>query len=84
MNYVYYPKGVCSSKFEFEIEDDIVKDMKITDGCPGNTMGLSVLIKGQNINDVITKIEGIRCGRKPTSCPDQVAQALKAYRNEKN
>ena len=82
MKYIYYPKGVCSTKMEFEIEGNIIKDMKITDGCNGNTQGLSALIKGQNIDEVISKIDGIKCGRRPTSCPDQVAQALKAYKNE--
>ena len=63
----------------FEIEDDIIKDIKVIGGCPGNLLGISNLIKGENINNVISKLEGIRCGFKSTSCPDQISIALKEY-----
>lgn len=63
----------------FEIEDDIIKDIKVIGGCPGNLLGISNLIKGENINNVISKLEGIKCGFKSTSCPDQISIALKEY-----
>ena len=80
MEFVYYPKGVCSREYHFEIEDDIIKSVKIIGGCQGNLSGISRLITGMNINDVIEKLEGTTCGMKPTSCPDQIAKALKAYK----
>lgn len=75
----FNPKGVCSSKMIFEIENDIIKDLKIIGGCPGNLLGISKLVKDENINDVINKLEGIRCGFKSTSCPDQISMALKEF-----
>ena len=76
----YSPKGVCSSKMIFKIENDIVIDAKIIGGCPGNSLGVSCLIKNQKIDDVINKLDGIRCGFKNTSCPDQISNALKQYK----
>ena len=75
----FTPKGVCSSKMIFEIENNIIKDLKIIGGCPGNLLGISKLVKDENINDVINKLEGIRCGFKSTSCPDQISMALKEF-----
>jgi len=75
----FTPKGVCSSKMIFEIENDIIKDLKVIGGCPGNLLGISNLVKGENINNVISKLEGIKCGFKSTSCPDQISIALKEY-----
>jgi len=80
MKFDYTPKGVCSRHFTFEIEDDIIKSVSIVGGCQGNLSGISKLITGMNVNDVIEKIEGTTCGPKPTSCPDQIAKALKAYK----
>lgn len=79
MNYVYRPKGVCSEELRFEIENDIIKNMEVVDGCAGNALGIRALLLNQNINDVIERFAGIRCEKRPTSCPDQIAQALKAY-----
>ena len=79
MEYRYKPQGVCSREMIFEIEGDIVKSVKIVGGCAGNTLGLSNLIKGMKIKEVIEKLKGIPCGFKPTSCPDQLAKALEEY-----
>ncbi|MDR1794601.1 MAG: TIGR03905 family TSCPD domain-containing protein [Erysipelotrichaceae bacterium] len=75
----YKPTGVCSSKFSFDIEDGIIKDVNIEQGCPGNLLGIKALILDKPVSEVIEKFEGIPCGRKSTSCPDQIARALKAY-----
>lgn len=81
MEYRYKPQGVCSREMIFEIEGDIVESVKIVGGCAGNTLGLSNLIKGMKIKDVIEKLKGIPCGFKTTSCPDQLAKALEEYLN---
>ncbi len=70
---------VCSESMKFEIEGDTVRKVEIVGGCPGNLIGISRLVQGMKIADVIAKFEGISCGGKPTSCPDQMAQALKRY-----
>mgnify|MGYP002865003843 CR=1 FL=1 len=80
MKFAYRPKGVCSQLMEFEIEDNVIVDAKITGGCPGNTAGICRLIKGMEVDRVIETLEGTTCGSKPTSCPDQLAKALAAYR----
>lgn len=77
MQYEYKTKGTCSQKIFFEIEDGKVKNVQFLGGCNGNLQGLSKLVEGMNVADVIERIEGIRCGMKPTSCPDQLAKALK-------
>lgn len=77
----YKTKGVCSSEIQFDVEDDIVKNVKIIGGCAGNTVGVCRLVDGMHIDDVIARLEGIPCGFKKTSCPDQLAQALKQYKN---
>ncbi|MBR0461364.1 MAG: TIGR03905 family TSCPD domain-containing protein [Erysipelotrichaceae bacterium] len=82
MKYTYKPQGVCSVQFDFDIEDDVIESLNVTGGCNGNLKGISSLIKGMKIDDVIERIEGIECGFKPTSCPDQIARALKAYKSE--
>lgn len=76
MNVVYYPEGTCSSRFDIDIENGIIKDLKVTGGCNGNLKGISALLKGQKALDVIPRLKGIRCGFKNTSCPDQIALAL--------
>ena len=77
MTYTYKTKGTCSSRMRIEVEDGVVRDIQITGGCDGNLQGLSRLVTGMKVEDVISRLEGIRCGFKPTSCPDQLAQALK-------
>lgn len=77
MTYEYTPKGVCSRKMIIEIEDGIVTDIQIMGGCNGNLQGISSLVKGMPVDEVIKRLEGITCGFKGTSCPDQLAQALK-------
>ena len=73
----YQPKGVCARQMTFEVEDGIVKSLQVQGGCHGNLQGISKLVVGMKVEDVIARLEGIRCGFKPTSCPDQMAQALK-------
>ena len=73
----YKTKGTCSSRMRIEVEDGVVKSLQVTGGCDGNLQGLSKLVAGMKVEDVISRLEGIRCGFKPTSCPDQLAQALK-------
>ena len=84
MIYEYTPTGVCSVKMIFEIENKIVKNLKIIGGCPGNGLGVASLCKNKEIDDVIERLEGIRCGFKKTSCPDQIAEALKNYKKINN
>lgn len=74
----YQPKGVCSRRMRIEVEDGVVKSMEVQGGCHGNLQGISKLVEGMKVEDVIARLEGIHCGFKPTSCPDQLAQALKA------
>lgn len=82
MEYKYTPEGVCSMQMIFEIENNIIKKLKIVGGCPGNTVGVSKLVEGRNIDEVIEMLKGITCGIKGTSCPDQVARALEEYKKE--
>lgn len=77
---VYKTKGVCSMEIHFDIEDDKVKNVKYIGGCAGNTIGVAKLVEGMPVDEVITRLEGIPCGFKSTSCPDQLAQALKEYK----
>ena len=77
MTYEDKTKGVCSSKIVFDIEDGTVKNVQFTGGCNGNLQGIAKLAEGRSADEVITAIEGIKCGFKNTSCPDQLAQALK-------
>ena len=82
MKYTYNTVGVCSMQMIFDIERDIIKSLKIIGGCPGNTVGVSRLVEGRKIDDVIQMLKGIECGVKGTSCPDQVAIALEKYKKE--
>ena len=77
MKYTYKTKGVCSSMIEFEIEDDIVKNVQFKGGCNGNTQGVARLAEGRSKEELISILDGIKCGFRQTSCPDQLAQALK-------
>ncbi len=80
MTYTYRPRGVCSQLMEIETEDNKIVSLRVMGGCDGNLQGISRLVAGMEIDDAIERMEGIRCGRKDTSCPDQLAQALKAIR----
>lgn len=80
MKYSYRTSGTCSSQIDLEAEDGILKDVCFTGGCNGNLKGISALVKGMKVEEVISRLEGIRCGYKPTSCPDQLCQALRAIR----
>ena len=82
MHYTYYPKGVCSQQMEIETEGSIIKGLKVIGGCNGNLQGIARLVEGMDVDTAISKLDGIRCGFKPTSCPDQFAQALKAIKAE--
>ena len=82
MNYSYKPSGVCSMKMNFDIENNIIKDMNVVGGCNGNLKGIKSLIIGQDVDYVIEKLKGIKCNNKNTSCPDQIAVALENYKNE--
>ena len=77
MKIEYRPQGTCSSKIEIELENDVIGKVSFTGGCSGNLQGLSRLVDGMKVNEVIKRLEGIRCGNRPTSCPDQLCQALK-------
>ena len=83
MKYEYKPVGVCSKKFVIEIEDGVIKSLEIVGGCPGNTVGISHLVKGMKVDEAIEKLKGIKCGFKGTSCPDQIALALETFKNRK-
>ena len=72
----YTPRGVCSRKIDIDIENGIVTAAAFTGGCSGNTQGVTALLIGMKVEEAISRLEGIRCGFKPTSCPDQLAQAL--------
>ena len=76
----YKTTGTCSSAIDFEVEDGIVKEVKFIGGCSGNTQGVAALVKGMPVDEVISRLDGIKCGFKPTSCPDQLAKALKEWR----
>lgn len=74
---IYKPTGVCSKEINIELDGDVIKSVKFTGGCSGNTQGVAALVAGMKVSDAITRLEGIRCGIRETSCPDQLAKALK-------
>lgn len=78
----YKTSGVCAKEIDLEIEDDKIKSVQFTGGCAGNTFGISRLVVGMPVNEVIERLEGVTCGHKSTSCPDQLAKALKQYLQE--
>lgn len=84
MEYIYETKGTCSKKIIIEVEKDIIKEVTIIGGCAGNTLGISKLVKGMKIDDVINKLKGTPCGTKGTSCPDQLAKALEEIKSKLN
>ena len=77
MEYTYKTQGTCSREISFEVEDGKVKNVSFFGGCNGNLKGIGSLVEGMEVNEVIKKLEGIKCGFKPTSCPDQLAKAVK-------
>ncbi len=81
MTFEYTPKGVCSRKMIIEVEDGKVKDLQVIGGCNGNLKGIAMLVRGMSVDEVITRLDGITCGSKSTSCPAQLAEALKEYKN---
>lgn len=83
MAFTYKTKGVCSRSITLEIEGNTIKSAVFEGGCNGNTKGIAALVVGMDVNDAIERLGGIRCGFKPTSCPDQLAEALKEYKSEK-
>ncbi len=77
MRFTYHTSGTCSKQIDFEIENNVIRQVLFTGGCHGNLQGISRLVQGMTCDDAISKLEGIRCGYKLTSCPDQLAKALK-------
>ena len=77
---IYKTKGVCSNAIEFEIEDNVVKNVEFRGGCQGNTTGVASLVKGMQVDEVIERLSGIQYGFRGTSCPDQLSKALKEYK----
>ena len=78
MMQTYTPQGVCSMKINFDVEDGIVKKVQFVGGCNGNSQGISRLVDGMTVEEVIKRLEGVNCGGRGTSCPDQLAKALKS------
>ena len=77
MTITYRPKGVCSRLMRVEVEDGIIRQVEVQGGCSGNLQGISRLLEGMPVQQAIERMEGVRCGGKPTSCPDQLAKALR-------
>ncbi|MCI9340112.1 MAG: TIGR03905 family TSCPD domain-containing protein [Dorea sp.] len=73
----FRPSGVCSKLIKVDVDGDIIKNVEFVGGCAGNTQGVASLVAGMNVHDAISRLEGIKCGFKSTSCPDQLAKALK-------
>ncbi len=80
MTYTYRPRGVCSQLMEIETDGNTIQSLRVLGGCDGNLQGISRLVVGMDVDEAIARLEGIRCGYKSTSCPDQLAQALKAMK----
>lgn len=75
----YQTSGTCSRAIHYEVENGLVKNVRFLGGCSGNTQGIAKLVEGMAVDEVIAKLSGIRCGGKPTSCPDQLSRALRKY-----
>jgi len=80
--YTFTPMGVCSRKIDFEIENGVITYLQYTGGCNGNLKGISSLVKGMKVDDVIERLKGVDCGGRGTSCPDQLARALELSKNQ--
>lgn len=76
MKYSYATSGTCSREIEFDVEDGKVRNVRFTGGCNGNLQGIGALVEGMPVEDVVSRLKGIKCGIKSTSCPDQLAAAL--------
>lgn len=83
MTYTYRPQGVCSQLMEIDFEGNTIQSVRVLGGCDGNLQGISRLLQGMDMDEAIRRMEGIRCGRKPTSCPDQLARALRQLQAER-
>ena len=83
MTHTFTPRGVCSRRMTVELEDGIIKDVRIEGGCSGNLQGISALVKGMDAQEAIRRLKGIHCGFKPTSCPDQLARGLEKILEQK-
>ena len=81
MTYTFFPEGVCSRQMDVEVENGKILRVEVLGGCSGNLQGISRLLEGMDVEEAIRRMDGIRCGAKPTSCPDQLAKALKACRD---
>ena len=81
MKHSYKPQGVCSQKITFALTDGVLSDVRVEGGCNGNLKGICALLEGMKAQDVVDRFSGIRCGFKKTSCPDQIAQAIKKAQN---
>ena len=79
----YVTQGTCSRKIEIDLDGDTIEKVEYIGGCSGNTQGVAALLKGMTIDDAIARLDGIKCGFRPTSCPDQLAQALKKYKESR-
>ena len=82
INYTFRPKGVCSQQMNITVEDNRIQNLEVLGGCDGNLKGIASLIIGMPVDEVIARLDGIRCGYKSTSCPDQLAKALKQMKAE--
>lgn len=82
MNFTYHTKGTCSVQIDIELDGDVIKEVEFTGGCNGNLKGIAALVRGMKADQVIEKLEGITCSRRPTSCPDQLATALKEAKKQ--
>ena len=80
MKYSFTPRGVCSREITLDVEDGIIRNLSFFGGCNGNLQGIGRLAEGRSVDEVIALLDGIRCGMKPTSCPDQLAKALKTIK----
>ncbi len=81
---VYTTQGTCSRQITFDVVDNKLTNVRFLGGCSGNTQGVSKLVEGMDIDEVIKRTDGILCGARPTSCPDQLARALKQYKAQQN
>ena len=81
-SFIYQTKGVCSRAIEITIDGDVIQSVKYNGGCSGNTQGVAALVAGMTVADAIQRLSGIRCGMKSTSCPDQLANALREYQSQ--
>ena len=79
----YQTHGVCARRIDVDVEDGVIKAVKFHGGCAGNTQGVAALLVGMTVEDAIARLTGIRCGFKPTSCPDQLAKALAEWKDGK-